>query len=436
MSRLRARTLLAVAAVCAVIALVAAGVSVWAVATDAGRSADAASVAGPPEATASPGSRLTRTIGSPERTADFSFGHTIGHLQPSPGAAIDASMRLPFELGVNAGAFRVHVRNWQFDSEQVFDSPVTLTGLYVGKQREGGTEGLTGEFAGTPTGLVGTANLPAEGYVTEWIDPSRFDLQARTSYLLAVGFQAAAGATLATTPGISWLAVDGGGSARAPAAGVQGELGSLSYFDIWIEYSYAGDAPVLLSVGHSLNAPGNGDEAAFPTRGQKTSWPQQWALGNRAVAASMAAPGSQTPVFNPQAAKWDEFAGIEPDIVTVWAASNDIARGRPLADIQRDWSAILDTVHARWPDAVVYAMTEPPRSLGAAEEQTRLAWNDWLAGLPGGLDGLIDADRALRDPFAPSQLRSDVDADGVHFNARGHALIAQLLPAPRIDPAS
>src|SRR4051812_46840310 len=127
-SERRSRRLLAIAAACAVVTVVAAGVSVWALAA---QTQESASVAVQPAAGGSAdvpagGSgeirRLERTLGEPRTSAALSFGHTIDRTVPSPSARMDASMRLPFELGVRADAFRVHVRNWQFNSEEIFPS--------------------------------------------------------------------------------------------------------------------------------------------------------------------------------------------------------------------------------------------------------------------------------------------------------------------------
>lgn len=428
----RSRTLLAATAGVAVLALVVAGFSLGALL------AEPASGPGPGSSAAAsePGRLLSRQVGTPARTVDYSFGHTIAREVPSPDAAFEAQMRLPFELGVEAQEFRVHVRNWQFSAEQAFDSPVTLTGAYVGEHLIAGERGDTGEFVATPVGVSGTANLAREGYVSDWIEPDQVALAAHTPYLLSIGFTTAAGATLATTPGLAWLATGGGAASAAGAAGASAaEAVDLSYFDVWIEYRFTGDAPVLVSIGHSLNTPGNLRTAEFPTRGESTSWPQQWALSNDAAAVTFASPGSQTSLFAAGDELWQEFGSpeeLDPDIVTVWAASNDIARSRPLRDIQRDWGVLVTRVRTQWPDAVVYAMTEPPRGLAAPEEATRLAWNAWLSTAPFGLDRVIDADYLLRDPLEPSVLRADVNADGIHFTGRGHSVIASQIPAPRV----
>jgi hypothetical protein len=431
----RSRVLLVATAGVAVLALAVAGFSLAALtlaepATTAGNGSSAA--------TPEPERLLTRQVGSPARTADFSFGHTIGNAVPNQDDPFEASMRLPFELGVDAQEFRVHVRNWQFNAEEAFDSPVTLTGAFVGEHLVAGERGMTGQFAATPVGISGTANLAAEGFVSDWVEPAQATLGAHTPYLLSLGFSTPAGSTLATTPGLSWLAIGGGSASRAASMGETGtRSAALSYFDVWIEYRFLGDAPLLVSIGHSLNAPGNLRSGEFPTRGELTSWPQQWAQSNEAVAVTFASPGAQTSLFADGTELWQEFGPVDeldPDIVTVWAASNDIARGRPIADIKRDWGVLVTRVHDQWPHAVVFAMMEPPRGLAAPQEQTRLAWNTWLSGAPYGIDRVIDADYLLRDARDPSLLRDDVDADGIHFTGRGHSLIASQIPAPRREP--
>jgi lysophospholipase L1-like esterase len=432
----RPQLLLALAAVVAALALGLAGFAVGEFTGVLSGRQDAAPAGVSTVAPATPdaGRLLERSLGGPGRVADFSFGHTVDRVQVPAGERFEAGMRLPFELGVDATAFRVHVRNWEFDAEEPLGAPVTVSSIWVGEHLVTGADGMTGQFAGPPTAVGGTANLPAEGAVTDWVDTDVAELRAGMPYLLSIGFSAAASSTLATVPGLSWLSVGDGAAATAGDAGAAPAVsGALSYLDVWIEYEFAGDAPVLLAIGHSLNAPGNTQTDAHPTRGELTAWPQQWALSNDAVAISLAAPGSQTPLFAQGTEVWREFgapAELEPDLVSVWAASNDIARGRPLADIQRDWGAIVTRVRTLWPEARIMAVTEPPRRLDAERERVRAEWNAWLSTAPYGVDRVIDADGLLRDPVDTSRLRPEVDADGIHFTELGHSLIASQLPSP------
>ncbi|GAA2225799.1 hypothetical protein GCM10009851_07000 [Herbiconiux moechotypicola] len=382
-----------------------------------------------------PGARLERQLGEPGRTAAYSFGHTVDRVQTDSSGRFEAGMRLPFELAVDATAFRVHVSNGEFDAEEDFDSPVSLTGVWLGEHLVSGAEGMTGRFAGPAVQLAGTLNLPAGGAASEWVEADTAALQTGVPYLLALGFTTPAATTLGTVPGLSWLST---GSGSAAAAGDESATPprspALSYLDVWIEYRFTGDAPVLFAVGHSLNAPGSNRTDAHPTRGESTAWPQQWAQANAGVAVSLAAPGSLTSLFARGTEVWREYedaTGLSPDVVTIWAASNDIARGRPLADIQRDWGAVVNRVRTLWPEAQVVAMTEPPRRLDAERESVRVAWNAWLATAPYGVDRVIDADGLLRDPLDPSRLRAEVDADGIHFTELGHSLLASQLAAPR-----
>ena len=375
------------------------------------------------------------------RNAVFSFGHTVGNTVPSPDAEMDASQRLPFELAVAPDAFRIRIENRQYNAETTFDDGVRLTGLWIGDGgvTEDGTasapaDGIlrpTGAYTSIPVELAGPVDVGPGGFVTDWITPDQYALGDGIPYLLSMGWTAPAGATLATYPGLSWLATGAGSSASSVVSAIApvGVSTTMNYFDISLEYSFSSDAPVLVSIGHSLNTPVNGKRKLFPTRGENTSWPQQWAAEHDAIAVNMASSGAVTTDFRADSTKWERFAGIDPQIVTIWAASNDLSDGHPFDEVQRNWLEILATVKSQWPDAAVYAMTEPPRGLTGSSEATRDEWNEWMRSVPDGLSGVIDADALLRGQADPTHLGPLYDADGVHVNEAGHALIADAVPA-------
>lgn len=79
----------------------------------------------------------------------------------------------------------------------------------------------------------------------------------------------------------------------------------------------------------------------------------------------------------------------------------------------------------------VFVMTPTPSTTYAAEETLRQSWLTWLrAGSIANVDGIIDADAALRDPANHAQLLATYDSgDGTHWNAAGHAQVAPLIHA-------
>lgn len=59
-------------------------------------------------------------------------------------------------------------------------------------------------------------------------------------------------------------------------------------------------------------------------------------------------------------------------------------------------------------------------------EAARQAINAWIRA-PGHFDAVIDFDAAMRDPNAPSQLRADVDNDGLHPSIAGYKAMAEAV---------
>ena len=69
-----------------------------------------------------------------------------------------------------------------------------------------------------------------------------------------------------------------------------------------------------------------------------------------------------------------------------------------------------------------------PASLPPTREKIRLAVNDWIRR-SGEIDGVIDFDKAMRDPAHPDSLRAAFDSgDHVHPSDAGYAAMAQAVP--------
>ena len=59
-------------------------------------------------------------------------------------------------------------------------------------------------------------------------------------------------------------------------------------------------------------------------------------------------------------------------------------------------------------------------------EAKRQAVNRWIR-TGGGFDGVVDFEAAVRDPANPSRLLPAYDADGVHLNDAGYAVMANAI---------
>ncbi|HWT96288.1 MAG TPA: SGNH/GDSL hydrolase family protein [Terriglobales bacterium] len=75
-----------------------------------------------------------------------------------------------------------------------------------------------------------------------------------------------------------------------------------------------------------------------------------------------------------------------------------------------------------------------PAGLPPAREKIRLAVNDWIRS-SSEIDGVIDFDKALRDPSHPESLRAAFDCgDHVHPSDAGYAAMAQAVPLQLLAP--
>ncbi|MBT2498963.1 hypothetical protein J7E25_07625 [Agromyces sp. ISL-38] len=358
------------------------------------------------------------------RLVDYSFGHTAAVAKQFADAPLDAVQRLPFTLAADATSFRIHVRNWNYLSDEPVQGALEITGVWMGRQ---GDDPESSAYAEKPAYVAeGGPITDGATYTSPWISASDVPLDAETPMLLSVGLRADTGIPLAVTGGVSWLDLLG----ASKLGGVEDALGtwnpSASLLDIWIEHTVAPDTPVLFSIGHSLNAPGNVDPVASPHEGEITSWPQQWARAVGGAASTLAVSGAWTTSFGPESPKWMTYAGAVPDYVSIWSSSSDLASGRTLADVQASMQVLVERARKLWPDARIIGFTEPPRSNKADVDASRTAYNTWIRTKPLGLDAVVDADAALTDPADPLALQAGMTADGAHFNAAGHELVASL----------
>lgn len=358
------------------------------------------------------------------RVVDYSFGHTAVVAEHFADAPLDAVQRLPFTLAADATSFRIHVRNWNYLSDEPVRGALEITGVWMGRQ---GDDPDSSAYAEKPA-YVAEGGTITDGatYTSPWISASEVPLDAETPMLLSVGLRADTGIPLAVTGGVSWLDLLG----ASKLGGAEDALGtwnpSASLLDIWIEHTVAPETPVLFSIGHSLNAPGNVDPVASPHEGEITSWPQQWARAVGGVASTLAVSGAWTTSFGPQSPKWMTYGKADPDFVSIWSSSSDLASGRSLVDVQASMQVLVDRARKLWPEARIIGFTEPPRSNSADVDVSRTAYNEWMRTKPLGIDAVVDADAAVTDPANPLALEAGMTADGTHFNAAGHELMAKL----------
>jgi lysophospholipase L1-like esterase len=89
--------------------------------------------------------------------------------------------------------------------------------------------------------------------------------------------------------------------------------------------------------------------------------------------------------------------------------------------------AIVAAVHARGVPIVGATILPMCLPAGSAQEQARLAVNQWLR-TSGTFDAVLDFDAVLRDPANPTQIVPDLRHDCYHPNAAGDARLGSFIP--------
>ncbi|TQL53198.1 GDSL-type esterase/lipase family protein [Subtercola boreus] len=361
-----------------------------------------------------------------ERHGDYTFGHTAAAISPGGDSVpINITERMPFTLDADVTSMRLHVRNWNYITDTALPGTVNLSGIAIGKAASGQIPGDSSAFSATPAVFSGATSLTdGEEFVSDWVSADTVGFEKSTPFFLSVGMSAAPGTKIGVSTSVSWFATDSQPSAVTTQDSVGDFIQVGPFLDMWMDYTYSGDEPLIVVAGHSLNSGANNSEGKVPHTGENSSWHQVWADANGAVAASLSTPGSLTTQFAPDSPKWNIYTDLDPDAFVLWSASNDIANGVPFDELKTAWLATLGKAKELWPNARVFVMTEPGRGLAEQREGLRVAWNDWLKSDTSGDFTVVDADAALSDPAQPDQLDPAINGDGIHPSPAGFARVA------------
>ena len=117
--------------------------------------------------------------------------------------------------------------------------------------------------------------------------------------------------------------------------------------------------------------------------------------------------------------------------VVLWVGINDLfgaANAPPVHDMIAGYRHLASL--ARAAGLQVLVATLGPASLRGEAEAARQSINDWIRSSTA-INGVVDVDRAVRDPGDPRRVAPLLASDVVHLNDRGYAMVAEA-----VDPES
>jgi lysophospholipase L1-like esterase len=187
--------------------------------------------------------------------------------------------------------------------------------------------------------------------------------------------------------------------------------------------------------------------AAYPDqlarRIQETGLP--FAVANAAISGNQLLTNALIPIFGPSGlSRFDRDALARDGATTVILLEgiNDI--GQMLASPQKliaGYTQAIQAAHAKGMRILLGTLTpqngtlQPPR-YGVLGDPTRVAVNDWIR-TQNLSDGVIDFDKAVRDPDNPGRIRREYDGgDHLHFSPAGYRAMAAAVPLDKLKRSS
>lgn len=164
-------------------------------------------------------------------------------------------------------------------------------------------------------------------------------------------------------------------------------------------------------------------------------------VANSAISGNMLLSDAVVPVFGPSGlSRFARDALDRPGATTVILLEgiNDIGQLLATRDqLVAGYKKAIAAAHARGVRILLGTLTaqngtiQPP-NYGFLGEPTRVAVNQWIRAQRLS-DGVVDFDKAVRDPSDPSRLRPEYDGgDHLHFSAAGYRAMAAAVPLSKL----
>lgn len=352
----------------------------------------------------------------------------------SAGTNVDTAtavhVRWPFKIAPNVRRFRIHIRNHNDRASVAYPGALSVNGIWAGPHAVNSDGSLSGNWAATPTRISDAFATPANGgeYVTNWIEPSTFELAGSTDYLIALGYTGAAQNNHLGMGGCWRSDYPADVASVNPANPLTRRQDSP--LDVWMEVEVDGTVPISAYLGDSLTV---GSGATLPVY---DSYGAKHAMAHGAVPLIVAHHGSQMADWsNASAWKWQKYAGLDKPDSVLWAlGGNDVSSGIDLPTAQARFNTLVPIVRDHL-SKNIYLANLMPRTNNATFNAARPAYNDWLDTLPGGAINVFDFYTPIRDTSSPDVINPAFDSgDRTHLNTAGYAKNARSITHKLAEP--
>ncbi|WP_183094653.1 GDSL-type esterase/lipase family protein [Nocardioides stalactiti] len=159
-------------------------------------------------------------------------------------------------------------------------------------------------------------------------------------------------------------------------------------------------------------------------------------VANAAISGNQLLADASVPIFGPSGLsrlRIDALARAGATTLILLEGINDIGQSFATRDeLVAGYREAIDAAHERGIRVLLGTLTPQNGALqpgyGAMAEPTRVELNRWIRHQHRS-DGIVDFDRAVRDPEDPSRIREEYDGgDGLHFSAEGYRAMAAAVP--------
>lgn len=336
-------------------------------------------------------------------------------------ASLDYNQRTLVQLPVTTKRWRLRVRNCSALTGTANASAMDCSGVWIGTPNYAAGGVPWGRaFVSAPTQALPSFSTPADGseYTSGWVTDPALQFQRGVPTGVSHGLSA----TPSTTFAYSSMGWTYGGVGKAAGAGLAATPTGLNNFvvlDTRIEYEFEtptgiSGIPTGVCIGDSITSGWSSDTSTPASALVSGCDPHQTWPGASGIAGGFA--WVNMGVGSTKAQDWSNYSGWRwlrcditttvPDFAIVSLGTNDVFAGTAVATIQQYIQAVITNLRILGINEI-YLGTIVPRNYAGANETDRIAMNNWMRNMPGGIAGVFDFDKVTYLQATPAVMDSD-----------------------------